>query len=546
MRARTALRTLEALRLVFSSEAGAKKLDALRVLSRARLATGNEVLRLHEAAAFVRAYPDSAAVLDAAGRILDRFEHRADLRRFASALEDSGIAGTAIRYRFFGSTALWLARRFPGRLSLDWTEGAFDDRLHAAWPLLLPDAEAEAIRRASIGPREAIERLRRPGETDAEFFLRHAFALPGGPRVREATHDAIDAAYRLDPGPGTPSRTRAALAPAPVVFRDAPPRRGPADPARALRIPPREVREATPREGRRLVELARQAMVTRARDLDAFAHGDPRDVTIVDDGDGLAFALIGVAPPFRLFLPAVYGALTLRNGVPIGYVQIDVLFGNAEMSYNTFATFRGAEAGFVFGRLLAAVAHVFRVRSFSVEPYQLGHGNDEGLDSGAWWFYALAGFRPRDPAIARLAARELARRSHRRTYRTSRATLARLATRHLHWPARARPGIVVTPIDRIGFAIAPHAGLPDVTARAAARLGLRTLRGFDGDERDWLRRWAPLIAALRGVERWSSRDRAALIEVLRAKAGRRETDYVKKFEAHPRLPRAILHLAGRH
>src|SRR5262249_44587359 len=155
--------------------------------------------------------------------------------------------------------------------------------------------------------------------------------------------------------------------------------------------------------------------------------------------------------------------------------------------------FRGAEAGFVFGRLLSAVSHVFGARSFSIEPYQLGHGNDEGLDSGAWWFYALAGFRPRDRAIARLAARELARRRARPTYRTSRATLARLATRHLHWPARPRPGVVVTPIDRIGFAIASHANLPDVVSRAAAKLGVRSMRGWSAGEREWLRRWAPLI-----------------------------------------------------
>ncbi|HEX4824357.1 MAG TPA: hypothetical protein VFV19_08595 [Candidatus Polarisedimenticolaceae bacterium] len=529
------LRTLESLRLDFSPDAAARKLEALRALARAKLATPRDVLRLHEAAAFIRAYPDDRQVLEAARDVLEGFERRADLRRLAPSLEDSGIAGTAIRYRFFASTARWLARRFPGHLTLDWSEGEFDERLSAAWPVLLPEAQAEAIRRAAIGPREAIERLRQATETDAEFYLRHVEALPGGPRVREATHDAIDAAYVLSPGTGTPSRTKAELRGAPVVFRTSAPPHGRPDLSRAIAKPPRRVRTASPHESRRLVDLAREAMVTRARDLDAFAHGDPRDVRIVDDGDGLAFALIGVAPAFRLFLPAVYGALTLRNGVPIGYVQIDVLFGNAEMSYNTFPTFRSAEAGFVFGRLLSAVHHVFGTAAFSVEPYQLGHGNDEGLDSGAWWFYALAGFRPRDPAVARLAARELARRRARPGYRSSRATLARLATAHLHWPPRARSGVVVTPIDRIGFATA-------AASASAARLGLGSLRGWSASERDWLRRWAPLIAALPGLERWPARDRRALLEIVRAKAGRRETDYVKKFHAHRSLARAILDL----
>ena len=49
-------------------------------------------------------------------------------------------------------------------------------------------------------------------------------------------------------------------------------------------------------------------------------------------------------------------------------------------------------------RLLAARAHLFGTRSFSIEPYQLGKNNDEGIASGAWWFYAKLGFRPRSPA----------------------------------------------------------------------------------------------------------------------------------------------------
>src|SRR5258705_8134165 len=140
-------------------------------------------------------------------------------------------------------------------------------------------------------------------------------------------------------------------------------------------------------------------MVTRSRDLDAFAHGDPRDVRLVDDGDGLSFALIGVLPGRRLFLPAVYGALSLRNGVPIGYVQFDVLFGNAEVSYNTFETFRGGEAGVVFFPLLSAGRRLFGGRSFLIEPYQPRAGNEERVLSRAWGVFAPIGVKAKDPAV---------------------------------------------------------------------------------------------------------------------------------------------------
>jgi hypothetical protein len=300
------------------------------------------------------------------------------------------------------------------------------------------------------------------------------------------------------------------------------------------------VRALTTRDGARLIELARCAMVTRSRDLDAFAHGDPRDVRLVDDGDGLAFALIGVVPERRLFLPAVYGALTLRNGVPIGYVQLDVLFGNAEVSYNTFETFRGGEAGFVFCRLLAATRHVFCVSNFSIEPYQLGHGNEEGIASGAWWFYARFGFRPRDPKVLRVARTELGKRARHPLYRSNRSALLRLASAHAFWSPGGQGRGVITPTAAIGFALAKHEG----RGSAAVLPGLRPGSGWTAGERLWWKRWTPLLSALPGIERWSREDRAGLVRVVRAKGGRRESEYARLFDAHPRLAAAVLALGG--
>ena len=54
-------------------------------------------------------------------------------------------------------------------------------------------------------------------------------------------------------------------------------------------------------------------------------------------------------------------------------------------------------------------AHLFGAKVFAVEPYQLGHENQEGLDSGAWWFYQKLGFRARDPEVVALMDDELER-----------------------------------------------------------------------------------------------------------------------------------------
>jgi hypothetical protein len=517
--------------------------------------TPKALKRLHEAACFLRAYPQNASELAAARRVLSGFHRRPDVKRQAAALADSGIAGTPIHDRFFWPMARWLANRYERLLTIDWAEAEFAGRLAAALPLLVTPAEAGALQRAELPARAAIERLRARRETDATFLVRRIEALPGGDALREATHDALDVAYRLEGSASGPSRTQAFYDGAPFAFRNGPPSRIRPDLAREILVSPRSVRALGMRDGARVVELARAAMVTRSRDLDAFAHGDARDVRLVDDGDGLAFAVIGVQPARRLFLPAVYGALTLRNGVPIGYVQLDVLFGNAEVSYNTFTTFRGGEAGFVFGRLLAATRHLFGVTRFSIEPYQLGRGNEEGILSGAWWFYARFGFRPRDPQVLRLARSELAKRARNPEYRSNRRTLLRLAEAHVFWSQDEDRHGIVTPTAAVGFALARRlaaaagadreAALDACEERAALRLGVRSLSGFAPRERLWWRRWAPLLDAIPGLTRWTPHERRALVRVVRAKGGRRESEYARLFDAHPRLAGAVLALAGR-
>jgi len=143
-------------------------------------------------------------------------------------------------------------------------------------------------------------------------------------------------------------------------------------------------------------------MITRGRDLDAFEHAYDRDVRLVDCGQGLQFACFGVVPERRLLLEAVYGFLTLKNGVPIGYFLLGTLFRSSEVAFNVFETYRSAESGFIYSRALAMVRRLFGSDTFVVPPYQLGHNNPEALQSGAWWFYYKRGFRPHDPAVLRI------------------------------------------------------------------------------------------------------------------------------------------------
>ena len=543
------LTSLEQAKSSYGEGCADAKLALLARLEHGSLRTSRAVVRLHEVLCFLRAYPDDARVLAQVERMLANFHRRPDLRRHRAALADTGIAGTAIRYRFFWSSATWLARCWPQRLTLDRSDTEPAERIRAALPLLVTPAEAAWLKEERVPAYRALDRLRGSSETDAVFLIRRVQAMPGDGATREAFYDSIDASCILRPGPETPSRTHAKYPGTATSYRKSPLRRTRPDLREQIALAPRSVQELSPKEGARLLDLARGVMVTRSRDLDAFAYGDPRDVRMVEDGDGLGFMANGVVPERRALIHGTYGYLTLQNGVPIGYGDLLLVGRSVAIAFNTFETYRGGESAWIFARFLSMLRHLFGCDSFSLDPYQLGHRNEEGIVSGAWWFYYKLGFRPQAAEARRIMREELARLKADQSHRSERAVLRRLAGWHVFFDLDASRPAGLLPVASVGAAIARHlaqrAGADRERAvrqcarEAMALLGLRSLQGFTADERVAWMRWAPLVASLHGLQGWSAAEKRALVRVVRAKGGRRESDFVELFAAHPRLGHAV-------
>jgi hypothetical protein len=555
--ASTLLRQLEKIKDDYSAETTGRKLELLRELDRRRSSKAKEVYRLHEVLSFLHAYPDDRRVRARVEQMLKRFSERSDLRRFAATLADTGIEGTPINYSFYWTTALWLETMWPGCLSIDWKMFKNGDELWGVLYTLLPFTESLALDEANLKPRELLEWMKHPNETDAGFLIRRVSKALGDDSTRETVYEELDVHCKLSPGPGTPARTGSRYKPSPVVFQSGPLDRSRPDLKKESLVPPQAVRPVSRREGRKLIDMARKAMVTRSRDLYVFQHGDENDVRLIDSGDGLQFAAIGLRPEYRLMLDSVYGFLTLKNGIPIGYVLTRSYFNSSEVAYNVFETFRGGESARIYGRVLAMTRHLFGADVFTVEPYQMGHKNVEGLKSGAWWFYYKLGFRPLDPQVKRLLREELARVRRNPKHRSSQATLNRLSSKNMFlFLGRQRKDVRgIISLENIGLAVSRYLALrfgadreraTQVCEKEAARLlGIRSFRGFTAGERLAWKRWSPLILTLPGVERWTREEKHALAKVARSKGGRWESDYLRLLDAHRKLRRALLELAVR-
>ena len=464
------LAALERCRLEFDAGAADQKLELLKLLARTRLGSARAVKRLHEALCFMRAYPDNAAVLAQVQAMLARFARRADLRAYRTELADSGIAGTPIHYRFFAGQAQWLAQHWPDQLRLDRDDADAQARIARALPPLLTPTEAQALAELKLPGYAALDRLRGRAETDAVFLLRRIAAMPGNGFTREAFADTMDASFVLAPGPDTPSRTAAHFAAAPRVFRCAAPTRARPDLRTEMARAPRSVRLLSMRDGEAIVDLARAAMVTRARSLEAFSFANVRDVWFVDDGDGLAFALIGVLAQRRHAVASYYGGLTLRNGVPIGYTAVRpcrpqrgaVVQHLRDLSRRRSSVHLCALAG----RAAARFRHHARAASSPTSSARATTKRSTPAPGGSTPSSASPRAMPPRAGSRAMSRRALQRRPR---HRTLPATLAKLAGQHLFFefdPAQPLPLAPLAELGlRVGAALSARAGVEPRTRR---------------------------------------------------------------------------------
>lgn len=556
MNAATCLTRLEMIRTVFDQDIAVQKLELLDTLKKKRLTTARQVQRLHDLLCFICAYPDNEQVYALANTLLHKFASRSDLKQHRKVLVNSGIAGTSIDYQFYWPMACWLAKNWPEQLQLLWQhiDVPRQQKLLKLMPLLVPFNEATAFDEYDFPPKQWLHRLKGKNETDAVFFTRRLAACFGNDFEREAIHDDLDLSYRLVAATTSPSLATTRYQHSSVVCQRRSLDQTRPDLKTWLRQCPVNVQPLSIPQGKILVDLARKTMVTHERDLDAFSYGNPADVSLIDFGDGYQIACIGVIAERRYLIHATYGFLNLKNGIPIGYMALSTAFRTADVAFNLFSAFRGAEAALVYARNLAIAHRHFGANTFIVDPYQLGYNNQDGLKSGVWWFYYKLGFRPTDKDVRKLLQQELAKIKKTAGYRTPLTVLNQLASANMYFNLDNHqadyetlaalspivPGLSAYLASRFG-AEREH-GLRVCAEEVSARLGL-TYKSMRQDEILALQRWSPLLLNLGQIEKWSRADRDNLIKLLRGKGQPRETEYLFPLNQHDRLQREILAFA---
>jgi hypothetical protein len=566
------LTQLEAHRYRFGRRQAARVVKLLKLLDAARFPDPRSLIRFHEALLFLRAFPQGPAVVRATERILNSFHKTVKaLREVCADMDDfdtfevSGIAGTEMEDTLSFDVASWLVKRMPNKVEIAWENYEPGRELGTTGPRFIPFLDDDAYVEADTPWRLWLEAA--AGKKRVPAWLISRFEkLPLTPQQKAELYESVRVPLRWSLENSVISRTRN-WEPVRSIFYHTTPliSRSQVSLADDLAKRPPQLTKLSRKQGEQVMDMIREVMLVRYRELYGTTLGDPASVVRADVGRGVTIYLWDLPPDRRLPLRAYVAGLTLKNGVPINYIEAIGLCEWMEVGFNTFYTFRGGEAGWIYAQVLRCLCYRMGTTCVSVYPYQLGHDNEEAIESGAFWFYRKLGFRPGRSDLQKLAEREeqkiaAATKLGKAKYRTPARTLKRLAAGHVFYelPGSQLLRKEVGAWDRfstrnIGLRVnqrmARDFGGDAVLMREHSRRALETMLGVSTSswtplEKAAFENFALVLADVSGLRAWTREEKEDLVRIIRAKGKPNEMLYLHLTQRHRRLRKALLTLGS--
>jgi hypothetical protein len=521
------------------------------------------LIHFHDALLFLRAFPQSARVAKLAGQLLlgvgrqvaELQKKNADFDLFDDE-EFSGIANTTLRDTPTYELARWLMGRFPHEVHPNWDVDAVGRQLSSSLPAFVPLLADDCLVEPDTPYLEWLSAAAGGSDRILPWLLQRIEGSSLPLLQKTAYYDALAIELEWELGEGHASRTHNLRQPAKVfVHREPLITRKQVSLDNELRSGDLPMRKLPPNEGEEALNMAREVLTVRYRELHGSTRADANDVYEAEVGRGVQLYIWCVPPQWRLPLRAYHAGFTLKNGVPVNYFEAISLGEWVEVGFNTFYAFREGETGWIYSKILHLLHQLTGVTCFSAYPYQLGHENEEAIKSGAFWFYRKLGFRPGRPELLALAEKEEARMARKPGYRSSPATLRKLAAHHAFYEfGPRRRGLWDTFSDRnIGFKVQkqmaaqfgsdPERMRQEIVAKLAGVIGL-SFDKLSAAERGAFDNLAPVLNLIDDLPNWPSAARHAVGEVVRAKAGSEENEYLRQLQAHTKLRDALVRLGS--
>jgi len=420
---------LFSIRNEYGKNVSQQKLKLLKAISNEKLNTKRDLHTCHDILLFLLAYPDNREVYNQASQVLQQLELYIQAHESIKArLFNSGITHTSLCAAFGFEIVKWLKRTYSKDVSLSSFE-AEDGQIRSVLSVVMRKVESEVLQDGNADWRSWLSQ----SLDDRKDLLGELITLFDETNLRPEVKDELWLALGINveinfsshlslPSSLITPYYHRALVKKTSVFQ----------PQGAK---PKQVKLTTG-EAEDIINCARMILVRHLREIDPISFTAPQFVTYYQLPRGLSIALMGMVATRRSPIDSYMGYTVFKNGLPVAYAGSWILFDSGRIGLNVFPAYRGGESQYIFQQVLNAHTKVYHLNRLTVDPYQIGKDNDDGIKSGAFWTYYRAGFRPVKQLQKKLSASEASKIKSAKGYRTPAIILEKLADSRMEIPLR--------------------------------------------------------------------------------------------------------------
>lgn len=288
------------------------------------------------------------------------------------------------------------------------------------------------------------------------------------------------------------------------------------------------------------IRTARFALLHLSRETDPVSYCHPEGVEVFDLDRGISIALFYLPPDRRNALDSYVGYMIYKNRIPCAYGGAWMFGNKGKIGLNIFPGFRGGESAFLFSQILRLYKKRYGLKYFEAEPYQIGLNNQEGIASGAFWFYYKLGFRPHQEDLRKLANDEFVKISISKTYRTSSTILKKLACSFMfldtnkpgesiqtYIPDSIKVSKVISSIIAQSFSGDRSNALDFFRKEVRKKTGIHSGNLKSRAEKQALESLLPLLYLLLGKSKSGKKEQEILLSLIISKTENTELNFIK-------------------
>jgi hypothetical protein len=542
------LEELRSVALQMEPGSALKKSRLLEALTNTPPLKAKDLLAYHDCLLQMLAYPANRTMFKATATALSSLMEfltevfSGNNYRLQQALAGSGVAGSTITGSFSYAITKWLSENFPGDVEIESSQ-ADPESVRISFSQILPRTEYENIFSGELRLVKRIQKLKGRAKGSLVNWLIHQIdSTTLSDRDKEAFfhHLQIFISWKLNNE--CFNRTRSAGLNGKTFFHSTINKQADIKKIVSKELPP--AGKLTESEKIHLVNTGRSVLAFLHRETEPFTYAENNEVIYFELERGLGIALYSMNAERRLSIESYIGYLAFKNGIPVAYGG-GWLFGQrCQFGINILPPFRGGESAFLFYQLLRLYKQYFGAERFVVKPYQFGKNNNEALQSGAFWFYYKAGFRPEDNSLQQLAITEYKKRKKDKEYRTPVHLLKKFTSSNLcldfsenSFPRFDAAFVSVRITDFINqqFEGNRDYAMLICESKTKKQLGFSSLHTWTRHEIKVFREWSLLVQALLNIEKWTDKEKKLLVRIIRAKGNFPEINFIRLIQKHKRF-----------